>query len=437
MLNIIKDKPPLSRTGFVTNYPSFRYWRKPAAEAGLAPKPMNVYVHMPYCTQRCGFCYYKTETLHATRVQEMNRYVDALCREIELAAEHFHLGDRPVTTIYFGGGTPTTMTTRNLARVVETLRRNLTLTGDPEFTCEAEPVTLSQRKADALKELGVNRISLGIQSFKDEIIAIAGRRDTEQQGLRAIEIAKATGANVNIDLISGLAGETHETWEHSIARAIETDVENVTVYKLEIFANTEFGAELRRANISVPEDETEMEMIRYAASEFRRANYLPINFFTFTKGGGYVQRHTRSNWEGRDLCAFGSSAFGALGDWAYQNFADIPTYCETVEGGRLPAYRGYVYSSLDRMVRDVMLNLKCLHFDRKRFKTTHGFDLVALCGPTVRQLLDEGLITVTPETISLTEKGMLWGDSVGRAFGAALEKLGEDEEPQMAVGIAS
>ncbi len=437
MLNIIKDKPPLSRTGFVTNYPSFRYWRKPAAEAGLAPKPLNVYVHMPYCTQRCGFCYYKTKTLHATRVQEMNRYVDALCREIELATEHFHLGDRPVTTIYFGGGTPTTMTAQNLTRVVETLRQNLTLTDDMEFTCEAEPVTLSQRKADTLQELGVNRISLGIQSFKDEIIAIAGRRDTEQQGLGAIEIAKGTGANVNIDLISGLAGESEETWKHSIRRAISTGVENITVYKLEIFANTEFGAELRKANIAVPKDQTEMEMIRYAVDEFRKADYLPINFFTFNKGGGYVQRHTRSNWEGRDLYAFGSSAFGALGHWGYQNYADIPTYCQTVEDGRLPAYRGYEYSSLDRMVRDVMLNMKCLHFDRKRFKQTHGFDLVALCGPTVQQLLDDGLIAVTPETISLTDKGLLWGDSVGRAFGAALEKLGEGEEQQRADRKAS
>ncbi len=437
MLNIIKDKPPLSRTGFVTNYPSFRYWRKPAAEAGLAPKPMNVYVHMPYCTQRCGFCYYKTKTLHSSRVQEMNRYVDALCREIELATEHFHLGDRPVTTIYFGGGTPTTMTTQNLTRVVETLRRNLTLTDDMEFTCEAEPVTLSQRKADTLGELGVNRISLGIQSFKDEIIEIAGRRDTEKAGLKAIEIAKNTADVVNIDLISGLAGDTMETWKHSIRRAIETDVKNITVYKLEIFANTEFGAELRRKNIAVPKDETELEMMRYAASEFRKADYLPINFFTYNQGGGYVQRHTRSNWEGRDLAAFGSSAFGDLGNWGYQNHSDIPTYCETVESGQLPAYRGYLYSSLDRMLREAMLTLKNLHFDRKRFKKIHGFDLVTLCRPTAEQLMEDGLITVTPERITLTDKGLLWGDSVGRAFGAALEKFKEDDEPFAEVRKAS
>ncbi|MCP4655135.1 MAG: coproporphyrinogen III oxidase family protein [bacterium] len=424
MLNIVREKTDLTRTGFVTNYPSFRYWRKTAAEAGLTPKPLNVYLHVPYCTQKCAYCYYKTRSLQESGKAEIDRYVAALCREIELASRRFHLKERPVTTLYVGGGTPTVLSSQHIARLMEALDEHLHVIPDPEITFEGEPVTLTQRKAEVLKDHGVNRISIGVQSFRDEVVGSADRRDREQQTLRSIEIAKQTGAVVNIDLMSGLAGETPESWKYSIAQAISTAVHSITIYKLEIFANTAYYQRLRHGAISVPSDEEEIEMIRYAIAEFRKADYLPINFFTFTRGGGYVQQHTTNNWHGEDLYAFGASGFGALGHWSYQNLSDVSKYCDAVEAGELPSYRGFVYSSLDRMVRDVMLNMKLIHLNHKEFRERHGFDLLRLCEPILRDLEGEELITVTDETISLTDKGIVYGDSVGRRLGAALEQLG-------------
>ncbi len=425
MLNKVKDETDLTRTGFVTNYPSFRHWRRPAAEAGLVPKPLNVYLHVPYCTQRCGYCYYKTKTLMESNKAEIDRYVSALCREIVLAADHFHFRERPVTTIYVGGGTPTVLGKELIAGVMAALRENLNVVAEPEITFEGEPITLTRRKTEVLKQIGVNRISIGIQSFSDEIIAVADRRDTEKQALESIAIAKDTGAVVNIDLISGLAGETRKSWEHSVRRAIAADVESITIYKLEIFANTAYYRRIRKAELTVPNEQSEMEMIRHAVAEFRRADYLPINFFTFTRGGGFEQQHTTNNWRGQDLYAFGASGFGNLGSWGYQNTNDVASYCEQVEAGRLPVYRGFVYSSLDRMVRDVMLSMKLMRLDRGSFKKRHGFDLVRLVEPTLRELGEKGLVTVDDEAISLTEDGMLYGDSVGRALGAALEELAQ------------
>jgi oxygen-independent coproporphyrinogen-3 oxidase len=303
-----------------------------------------------------------------------------------------------------------------------TLRQQLTLS-DPEITFEAEPVSLTPSKAEILTRNGVNRINVGIQSFSDDIVFRTGRRDTEKQSLRAIETALSTGAVVNVDLISGLLGETSETWAYSLRRAIESGAHSVTVYKLEIYANTEYYADLRRQNITLPSDEEELHFARYALDELTRAGYEPANFYTFTRGGQYVQRHITTKWQGVDIYAFGASAFGSLGNWAYQNTNDLGRYTEILAGGELPLFRGYVYNDLELMTRDVILGMKLVRFNRGWFRERHGVDVVRLCGPTVQQLRDDGFITLTDDAIVLSTKGILYGDYVGRVLGSSLESL--------------
>ena len=422
MLNVIQDASEVTRRGFVTNYPMFRHWRREAVDRGLKQQPLNVYVHLPYCIQRCDYCHYKTTTLRKTQLSEIDRYVESLCREIEIAAERFHLRERPAISLYFGGGTPSLLSGQNIDRILTTLRRTLTL-ADPEITFEAEPVTLTRRKAEILAQQGVNRISVGIQSFCDDIVFRTGRKDNERQAREAIDVALSTGAVVNVDLISGLLGETPESWTYSIGRAIETGVHSITVYKLEIYANTEYYAGLRRQKISLPSDEDELGFARYALAELVRADYRPVNFFTFTRGGGYVQRHTTSKWQGVDTYAFGSSAFGSLGNWAYQNVNELDRYSDLVEKGELPLFRGYVYNALELMTRDVLLGMKLIRFDRHAFKVRHGVDLVRLCGAAVHRLEEEGFLDLTDEAIVLSDKGILYGDYVGRLLASALEAL--------------
>ena len=422
MLNVIQDDLEVTRRGFVTNYPDFRQWRKEAVEQGLNRQPLNVYLHLPYCIQRCAYCHYKTTTLRNTQLSEIDRYVDSLCREIKIATERFHLRERPAISVYFGGGTPTLLSPANIERVMQTLRQNLTL-ADPEINFGAEPVSLTARKAEILTQHGVNRINLGIQSFCEEIVFRTGRRDTEKQALKAIEIALLTGAVVNIDLISGLQGETPETWAYSVRRAIESGAQSITVYKLEIYANTEYYANLRRQNISLPSDEEELRLARYAFEELTSVGYQPVNFFTFTRGGQYVQRHITTKWQGTDVYAFGSSAFGSLGNWAYQNTNDLERYSELLEQEKLPLFRGYVYNDLELMTRDVILGMKLIRFDRRSFRKRHGIDLVRLCEPVVRRLQEDEFIAVEDDAIVVTRKGILYGDYVGRVLATALESL--------------
>jgi len=412
----------MTRKGFITNYPPHRYWRPDVAERFLEAKPLNVYLHTPYCIQRCAYCHYKTTTLDDNRKAEIDRYVDALCREIEIASRRFHLAERKTISVYFGGGTPTLLSKDNLRRIFDTLRANLAF-AEPEITVEGEPVTLIPAKAEFLKELGVNRISLGVQSFADEVVAKTGRRDTEKHALRAVEIAKATGAVVNVDLMSGLAGETDETWAHTVATALTTDVHSLTVYKTELYANTEYYVNIKKHTLELPSDTEELRYAGYAIDELERHGYLPVNFFTFTRGGGHVQRHTTSKWKGDDIYAFGVSAFGSLGSFSIQNTSELAQYTAIVEAGELPIARGYHLAAKDLMARDVVLGMKLIHLDRKVFQHRHGFDLVRLCAPAVDELIADDLISVTDECVSLTRKGILWGDYSGRKLAAAVDAI--------------
>lgn len=417
------DRPPLSRSGFITTYPMFRYWHKDALAAGLDPQPLNIYIHMPYCIQRCAYCYFKTTTLKENRLQEIDRYVNAVCRDMELGSERFGLKDRPVQTVYFGGGTPTLMTEDNIEKLFSTLRANFNLSNGPQISFEGEPVTLTERKAAALQRNKVNRISLGIQSFKEEIVFQTGRRDTEEQAFKAIELAKSTGADVNVDLLSGLAGETLETWAYSVQRAIEADVHNITLYKLELYANTPYYSAEKHNEIALPGDEEELEMIKYAITELRKHNYLPVNTFTFTKGGKHDQLNTRYRWMGYDSYAVGVSAYGSLGTWNYQNTNDINAYNEAVDRGELPAFRGYECTTLDMMLRDVVMGIKLVKLDHVWIQEKHGLDLLTVCGPDLARLQDEGFLTVDDSHVTLTDLGIIYGDWVGRVFESAIKKL--------------
>lgn len=426
MINTRKDNDywDPKRKGFVTNYPNFLHWKKLDAAEMADNQPLNIYVHTPYCIQRCAYCYYKTINLRGTnKAERIDKYVDALCREVELATDYYHLQNRPVVSVYFGGGTPSLLNEEQLQRVVEVIHNNLTLNDETEFTVEAEPVTITQSKADLLRQLKVNRISMGVQSFDDEIIKRSNRLDDEKKVLRAIDIVKSMEAVINIDLMSGLAGETKASWQHSVSRAIATEVESITVYKTELYTNTPYYKEIRNDTLQLPDDDEELAFMQYAFNELKQADYKPWSFFTFTKCGQHKHVYSPSTFLGGDCYAFGTSAFGKLGSYLFQNTNDEQKYMETVAEGNLPVMRGYHLSPLDAMIREVLLGMKLVSFDLRRFQERYGFKLESLCADSVDKLVEQRFITLTEDEIQLTDKGILYGDYAGKSLAQSLMAL--------------
>jgi len=263
-------------------------------------------------------------------------------------------------------------------------------------------------------------VSMGVQSFDDTIIKNSHRLDSEAKALRAIEIAKSIGATINIDLMSGLAGETQETWAHSVNRAVASGVDSITVYKTELYANTQYYQDLRKKTLELPTDDQELVYMEYALHQLLDSGYQPWSFYTFTKGGSHPHIHASSNFLGDDLYAFGVSAFGRMGSYLFQNTNDEEKYIRSVEEGELPIQRGHYLSSLDDMIRYVVLSMKMVTLDLREFQRKHGFKLESLCADTIGTLESEGYVSVSEDHLTLTHKGMLYGDYTGKSLAKQL-----------------
>ncbi len=407
------------RKGFVTNYPNFQHWRPMEPKALINDAPLNIYMHSPFCIQRCAYCYYKTVNLRGKNKRErMQYYVDALCREIELATLKYGLDSRPINSIYFGGGTPSLLYVDQLEQIIETLHSNLRLDREnmPEFTLEAEPVTMTQEKADAFERFNVSRCSMGVQSFDDEIIKKSNRLDNEKSAVKAIKLAMSTGATINIDLMSGLADETPEKWAHSVNTAIKTGIQSITVYKTELYINTPYYRDLRKQRLELPNDDQELQLMQYAIDQLEDAGYIARSFTTWTKEGTPDHVHAPSVFRGDDNYAFGVSAFGKLGNVLFQNSNNEERYANLIAEGQLPIQRGYELTCLDSMIRDVVLGMKLINFNLRDFEAKYGFKLESMVGDTLDELVNDDFVTVDDEKISLTKKGILHGDYSGKSL---------------------
>lgn len=411
-----------NRNGFVVAWPPQRHWRAANAEDLSFDKPLHLYFHIPFCLQRCRYCFYKIEILSETSHAVRERYVDALCHEIEMVADMHRLRGRTVRSLYFGGGTPSVIQPAQLSRIKRTVEQCFRLDA-PEFVFEIEPVTLNDRMIDGLADLGVNRISFGIQSFDDRVVALTGRHDTDAKNSRAIERALQTGAVVNVDLLSGLEGETMDSWRHSVDRAIALGVHAVTVYKMELYSNAHYMSDLRQGRLSLPDEDQEMAFARWGLSRLREHGYLPSTYFTFTREGKYPQGHIISRWRGEDLYGFGASAFGTVAGHARQNVSEIDEYLDRVESGRIPTQRVLQLGSADHMMRDLVMGLKTTVIDLDEYRRRHGLRLEFVLAEDIAHLQRAGLITVENGRIQLTDEGVLYGDYSGRFLGAGLRRM--------------
>lgn len=410
-LRELDDHASSPRDGFITNYPPYARWMPLDHEAFTIRCPLSIYIHIPFCAQKCSYCYYKVLT--GTQSSERNEYVEALCKEMRIASDNFGLNRRQISSIYIGGGTPTLLTEVQLSKIVESINQNFTL-GEPEFTVESEPATLTQSTANALRNSGVNRISLGVQSFNDEILRMTHRHDTRSRNLRAIDIAKGAVPVVNIDLLSGLKGETHKTWSQSVDQAIATNVESITIYKMEIYSNSEYYRDLRNNAPCLPSDSEEMDFMKHAQEQLAVANYVPWSFFTFTKRDNYPHKHSQNIWQGGDCYALGVSSFGVIGNCLFQNTSDWKEYVRSLASGRLAIKRGYHLPALDAMMRDVLLGTKLVQFDLQRFSRRYGVALQDVCSSALGQLLDSGLVTMSDTHVTRTDEGILYADYIGK-----------------------
>jgi oxygen-independent coproporphyrinogen-3 oxidase len=410
---------------FISNYPPFSQWTKdelPAVEAAMqsapADVPLGLYLHIPFCRKRCKFCYFRVYT--DKNADQIESYLAALSREIELVSDLPCMGDRPFRFVYFGGGTPSFLSSRQLNRLVDRLRANINWDLAEEVTFECEPGTLSEAKIRTLRDVGVTRLSLGVENFNDTILRENGRAHESPEVMRAWQwIVKAGFPNVNIDLIAGMVGESWDNWRDCIRRTIEMSPESVTIYQMELPYNTVYSKDILGNRIETPVADWQLkrDWVSYAFDEFLAVGYHISSAYTVVKDAEKVNFSYRDNlWQGSDLLATGVASFGHISGVHYQNQPEWADYVGALDAGRLPLSRALKVTPHQALVREMILQLKKGFLDAAYFREKFGVEIVDRWRAEWQSHADEGWLTIGDDRIVLTRAGLLRVDGLLPAF---------------------
>jgi oxygen-independent coproporphyrinogen-3 oxidase len=410
---------------FVANYPPFSFWRpERTGEAAEALRQtadpqaaLGVYVHLPFCRKRCHFCYFRVYTGRDAKRDRVARYLDAVLEELERYARAPLLAGRLPRYVYFGGGTPSFLSAEQLTRLVGGMRALLPWDQAEEVTFECEPGTLNPEKLQALHDLGMTRLSLGIENFDDGVLRSNGRAHLSREVYRAYETARAIGfRQINVDLIAGMLNETEANWRDCVRRAIALEPDCVTIYQMEIPFNTGIYRQMHeRGDIAAPVADwpTKRAWTAYAFAELERAGYTVTSAYTAVRDPQAFRFLYRDYlWKGADMVSLGVSSFGHLHGTHYQNEKDIGPYFDRLAEGKLPIRRALTMTADERLIRELILQLKLGGLDRHYFQCKFQVDILARFSGPLDKLAAEGYLSIADGGVSVTRRGLLLIDEL-------------------------
>jgi oxygen-independent coproporphyrinogen-3 oxidase len=413
---------------FVANYPPFSVWTPNAVADGriaLASPPTDVplglYLHIPFCRKRCHFCYFRVYTDRNAR--EVEQYLDALAREWDLYQRAPAIEGRALDFVYFGGGTPSFLSTKQLESLVGRLTAAATWDRAEEVTFECEPGTLTEPKLDAIRRMGVTRLSLGVENFDDRILELNGRAHRSPEIAGTFQYARRIGfPQINIDLIAGMLGETEQNWRSCIDRTLELQPDSITIYQMELPYNTTISADLLKGTGQFTQPlATWSVKRRWVAGAFEaleRAGYHIGSAYTAVRNPETTKFVYRDRlWEGADLAGLGVASFGHVSGVHLQNLDTWEAYSTAIESGELPLARGYRPSLEERMIREFVLQLKRGALSPAYFRDKYGVDVLRRFGAPLGSLAVEGyLADQGPTRLALTREGLLRVDVLLQRF---------------------
>ena len=407
---------------FVSNYPPYSFWNEedvPRAEKALAhtARPdthLGLYLHIPFCRKRCKFCYFRVYT--DKNSEQIQTYLDALAREVELYAQMPAVAKRPLHFIYFGGGTPSYISSRHLRALVTRLKEALPWDQAEEIAFECEPGTLTQAKLDAIKEIGVTRLSLGLENLDDEILRNNGRAHVSKEIYAVMPWVKALDFDqVNVDLIAGMVGETWDSWRLTVQKTIDLDPDSVTIYQMELPFNTVYSKDLLSASgnpLPLADWQLKRDWHAYAFEQFAAAGFARSSAYTMKKQLDDQFVYRDSVWRGQDMLGCGVASFSHMSGVHYQNAPRWEDYLGALGQGKLPLHRAFATSEHEQLTREFILQMKLGRLNPAYFRDKFSADIIEQYGEPLRGLRDEGLLHFAEDRIELTDEGLLRVDQL-------------------------
>lgn len=413
---------------FVANYPPFSFWKNsslPEAWARLqAPPaqntPLGLYVHIPFCRKRCKFCYFRVYTDKNAR--DVDAYLDGILQEIELYSKLPVRGGRQLKFIYFGGGTPSYLSVNQLQKLFGGVRASFEIKQAEEVTFECEPGTLQQHKLAALRELGVTRLSLGVENFSDRVLEENGRAHHSEEIFRAYGWARDLGfPQINIDLIAGMIGETESNWRDCIQKVIEISPDCLTIYQLELPFNTVFSKELKQVDhpepLAVSDWPTKRAWVRYAFETLQANGYEISSAYTLVKTSSKAKFVYRDElWHGADMFGTGVASFGHVQGIHLQNLDQWETYLGALGEKKLPLGRALPITDNQKLIREMILQLKTGAIRPSEFEQKFHVKVLEKFQSCWENLARQGSLRLAPDRVEVTMDGLLQVDRLLPGF---------------------
>lgn len=376
--------------------------------------PFSVYLHVPFCRVRCGYCDFNTYTATELRGARQDEYADTLLREIDLAATMLDRvgGRRPAGTVFFGGGTPTLLPAGDLARMLDGVRAAFGLTHDAEITVEANPDTVSAAVTAELAASGVTRMSIGMQSAVPHVLATLDRTHRPESVGAAVSAARAEGLDVSVDLIYGAPGESLDDWRRSLEAAISLQPDHLSAYALIVEDGTKLARQIRRGELPAPDDDLQADMYELADELLTSAGFDWYEVSNWARDDRQRSRHNLAYWTGADWWGFGPGAHSHIAGVRFWNVKHPAAYAQRLADTESPAAGREVTDAAARALETVLL----------RTRIREGLALADLPGDARRQtaaLIADGLVEAPAARggrIVLTRRGRLLADAVVRAL---------------------
>lgn len=372
----------------------------------------GIYLHIPFCETRCHYCNFATGGYESELAR---RYVAALREEILRAEATPEM--QTVDSIYFGGGTPTTLSVEQLSGIIELCREKFDVAPNTEITSEANPGTISQEFLENLRAAGVNRLSFGVQSFDDGELKMIGRSHSAEDARQAVRMARAAGfANVSIDLIAGLPEQKMTTWRRNLEEAFALEPDHLSVYLLELYKDAPLLHRINRGELHAIDDDLTVEMYFALKDEAERHGFDHYEISNWGRPG-FESRHNLKYWTGAPYWAFGVSAAGYDGAKRWSNTRNIHEYLTKIESGESPVGEVIELDDEDRQSENLFLRLRLKEgVNLREHQSRFGVNVLERYGDDLARLDEAGLIELDKDVLKISRAGTVLANEVFAAF---------------------
>jgi oxygen-independent coproporphyrinogen-3 oxidase len=369
----------------------------------MPSQPIGLYVHIPFCRQRCHFCAFYLEIGRTDRIDEFR---SALAQEIGLYRRQSLLGSRPLQSVYFGGGTPTAIPASELVSLLKLIRATWPFGASAEVTVEAHPSTVTVENLTVLAGAGFNRISFGAESMDDQDFVPVGRYGKVRDTKPAVDAARAAGfTNINLDLMYGLPGQSLESWTQTLRSLLSLDPSHVSCYALTVEADTRLAKDIAGGIVPAPDEAIQVDMESAAETILTDAGFTRYEISNYAKPGAAC-RHNLLYWTDGDYLGLGPSAQSYVGGVRFGNIADLTTYVDMLNHHRLPVAERTILSGSEQRRDALVFGLRLLR----------GIPLTSVDSSGRRRSIDDlaakGLLEVDGDRVRLTPLGQRYADTV-------------------------